>query len=171
MNLIVQRGMRALAALSVSVLLAACGGRSTNASTESFTVHEDAPKMSLLDLGQPGNSPGDVYHFFAPLRSSRGGPVTGELFGSKTLIKLATNTKPGIENRGTLLFFTFGGHQNQIVVFGITEYSPSAGEFAAGKSVVRPILGGTGKYMGARGQLTSTRNADGSYTQVFTLLK
>jgi hypothetical protein len=170
-NVIVKQRMMAVAALFASALISACGGRCTNLSTESFTVYEDAPKMSLLDLGQPGNSPGDVYHFFAPLRSSRGGPVTGEVFGSKTLIKLATDTNPGTENRGTLLFFTFGGHQNQIVVFGITEYSPSAGEFAAGKSVVRPVLGGTGKYIGVRGQLSSTRNADGSYTQVFTLLK
>jgi hypothetical protein len=171
MNLIVKRRVMAVAALFASALISACGGRSTNPSTESFTVYEDVPKMSLLDLGQPGNSRGDAYHFFAPLRSSRGGPVTGEVFGSKTLIKLATDANPSTENRGTLLFFTFGGHQNQIVVFGITEYSPSAGEFAAGKSVVRPILGGTGNYMGARGQLTSTRNADGSYTQAFTLLK
>jgi hypothetical protein len=163
--------MMALAAMCASLFIAACGARSTNSSTETFTVYEDAPKMSLLDLGEPGNSPGDVYHFSAPLRSSRGGPVTGEVFGSKTLIKLATGTNPDVENRGTLLFFTFGGHQNQIVVFGITEYSPSAGEFAAGKSVVRPILGGTGKYIGARGQITTTRNADGPYTQMFTLLK
>ena len=32
------------------------------------------------------------------------------------------------------------------------------------------LLGGTGKYMDAHGQLASTRNADGSYTQVFTLI-
>jgi hypothetical protein len=171
MNLVVQRGMRALATVSASVLIAACGARCTNPSPETFTVYSDAPKMSLLDLGQPGNSPGDVYHFFAPLRSGPGGPVTGELFGSKTLIKLASDANPNVENRGTLLFFTFGGHNDQIVVFGITDYSPTAGEFAVGRPVVRPILGGTGKYMGARGQLTSTRNADGSYMQVFTLLK
>jgi hypothetical protein len=54
---------------------------------------------------------------------------------------------------------------------GARDYPPTAGEFDAGRPVVRAILGGTGKYMGARGQLTSTRNADGSYTQVFTLLK
>jgi hypothetical protein len=171
MNLIVQRGMMALVTLSASVLIAACGARGTNPSNETFTVYEDAPKMSLLDLGQLGNSPGDVYHFFAPLRSTAGGPVTGEVFGSKTLIKLASDANPDLENRATLLFFTFGGHNDQIVVFGITDYSPTAGEFAAGQPVVRPILGGTGKYIGARGQLTSTRNPNGSYTQVFTLLK
>lgn len=79
--------------------------------------------MSLLDLGQPGNSPGDVYHFFAPLRSSPGAKVTGEVFGSKTLIKLATDANPDVEKRATLLFFTFGDHQDQIIVFGITDYS------------------------------------------------
>ena len=36
-------------------------------------------KMRLLDLGAPGNSLGDVYHFSTPLHSERGGPVTGEL--------------------------------------------------------------------------------------------
>ena len=71
----------------------------------------------------------------------------------------------------TLLFFTFDGGKNQIIAFGAADYSPAAPEFDAGQPVVRPVLGGTGKYMGARGQVTSTRNAGGSYTQTFTLLK
>jgi hypothetical protein len=64
------------------------------------------------------------------------------------LIKLATDANPDLEKRGTLLVFTFGGGQDQIVVFGITSYSPAAGGFAAGQPVVRPVLGGTGKYHG-----------------------
>jgi hypothetical protein len=67
--------------------------------------------------------------------------------------------------------FTFGDAQDQIIALGVHDYSPTAAEFDAGRSVVRAVLGGTGKYMGARGQLASTRNADGSYNQVFTLLK
>lgn len=161
----------ALATLSASFLIEACGARCSNPSNETLTVYEDAPKMSLLDLGQPGNSPGDVYNFSAALRSSPGGQPTGEVFGSKTLIKLATDANPHLEKRATLLFFTFGDHQDQIVASGITDYAASAGEFTASQPVIRPILGGTGKYVGARGQLTSTRNADGSYTQVFTLLR
>jgi hypothetical protein len=31
----------------------------------------------------------------------------------------------------------------------VNDYSPTAAEFNAGKSVVRVVLGGTGKYMGA----------------------
>jgi hypothetical protein len=171
MSLIIQRIMIVAAALSASALIAACGAHSTNPSNETFTVYQDAPKMSLLDLGAPGNSLGDVYHFSAPLHSERGGPVTGEVIGSKTLVKVATDANPNLERRATLLFFTFADGKDQIIAFGAADYSPSASEFDAGQPVVRPVLGGTGKYMGARGQVTSTRNADGSYTQAFTLLK
>ena len=104
MNLIAQRMMTGLAALFASVLITACGAHSTNQSTETFTVYEDAPKMSLLDLGAPGNSLGDVYHFSAPLHSERGGPVTGEVIGSKTLVKVATDANPNLKTRATLLF-------------------------------------------------------------------
>ena len=94
MNLIFPRIVTGLAALFASVLIAACGAHSTKQSTETFTVYEDAPKMSLLDLGAPGNSLGDVYHFSAPLHSERGGPVAGEVIGSKTLVKVATDANP-----------------------------------------------------------------------------
>jgi hypothetical protein len=171
MNLNLQRLMATAAAMSVAALIAACGVHSTNPSTETLTVYQDAPKMSLLDLGAPGNSLSDVYHFSAPLHSDRGGPVTGEVIGSKTLVKVATDANPTLERRATLLFFTFADGKDQIIAFGAADYSPSTPEFDAGHPVVRPVLGGTGKYMGARGQVTSTRNSDGSYTQVFTLLK
>src|SRR5204863_2672100 len=147
--------------LLASTLMAACGLRSPNSSTETFTVYQDAPKMKQLDLGEPGNGPGDVYHFFAPLHSSPGGPVIGEVFGSKTLVKLATDANPDTEQRATLLSFTFSDRQDQIIALGVADYSPAAGEVNADKLRARAILGGTGKYMGVRGQLSSTRNADG----------
>ncbi len=171
MNLTFQRLLKGSVALFGSVLMAACGAHSSNPSTETFSVYEDAPKLSLLDVGAPGKSLGDVYHFSAPLHSERGGPVTGEVIGSKTLVKVATDANPNLERRATLLFFTFAGARDQIIAFGAADYSPAAAEFDAELPVVRPVLGGTGKYLGARGQVTSTRNADGSYTQAFTLLK
>ena len=97
--------------------------------------------------------------------------MTGELVGSKTLVKIATDANPNLERRATLMFFTFVDRKDQISAFGVADYSPNVAEFEAGQQVVRAILGGTGKYMGARGQVASTRNADGSYTQVLTLLK
>src|SRR6266576_3881884 len=144
MNLMVTTRITGLAAVLASTLVVACGEHSTTPSTETLTVYEDKPTLKLLDLGPPGNSPGDVYHFFAPLHSSPGGPVTGEVFGSKTLIKLATDANPNFEQRTTFLCFTFSDRQDQIIALGIHNYSPTAAEFNAGKSVVRAILGGTG---------------------------
>ena len=127
MNLIFQRIVTGLAALFASVLIAGCGAHWSNQSTQTFTVYGDAPKMSLLDLGAPGNSLGDVYHFSAPLHSERGGPVTGEVIGSKTLVKVATDANPNLERRATtLLFFTFADNKDQIIAFGAADYSPSA---------------------------------------------
>jgi hypothetical protein len=163
--------MVAMSALLTSIVIAGCGQHSTNRLTETFTVYEDAPKMSLLDLGAPGNSLGDIYHFSASLHSKPNGPVIGELIDSKTLVKIATEPNPNLERRATLMFFTFGDHKDQIIAFGVADYSPTAPEFEAGQAVVRAITGGTGKYMGARGQLESMRNADGSYAQTFDLIK
>jgi hypothetical protein len=115
MNAIVRKRIVAAGALLISIVMAACGQHSTNPSTETFTVYEDAPKMTLLDLGAPGNSLGDVYHFVAPLHSERGGPVTGELVGSKTLVKVPTETNPNLERRATLMFFTFEDRKDQII--------------------------------------------------------
>jgi hypothetical protein len=92
--------------------------------------------------------------------------VTGEVFGSKTLVKLAAQANPNSEKRATLLFFTFRGGQDQLIAFGAGDYPPTAAEFNTDQPAVRAILGGTGKYIGARGQLISTRSKDGFYMQV-----
>ena len=53
MNVIDTRRMTALGVVFVSMFVGACG-RSTNGSTETFTVYEDKPTLKLLDLGPPG---------------------------------------------------------------------------------------------------------------------
>lgn len=156
--------------LAPTVIIALLGCSNT-AGNEKLTIYQDAPAMNLLDLGASGNSLGDAYYFSANLHSAQGGPVVGEVFGSKTLVKMSTADNPNAEQRMTLLFFTFDNREDQIMVAGVPDYPPDAGEFAANQKVLRAILGGTGKYIGARGQLESTRNADGTYTQVFSLLK
>ena len=66
--------------------------------------------------------------------------MIGEVFGSKTLIKMATDANPNLETRATVLFFTFADHQDQIVALGAFDYPATAGEFEAGQPVVRAIL-------------------------------
>jgi hypothetical protein len=51
-----------------------------------------------------------------------------------------------LEQRATLLIFTFGDNRDdQIVVMGVPDYPSNAAEFNAGQPVVGAILGGTGK--------------------------
>jgi hypothetical protein len=172
MRLFLSQKLIALTVMLVSTLVASCKPpSSTNSSTETLTVYEAAPTLTPLDLGSPGKSPGDAYYFSAQLYSSPGGRMIGEVFGSKTLMKIAGQANPDSEKRATLLFFTFNRGQDQIIALGATDYPPTAAEFGAGQPVSRAILSGTGRYMGVRGQLTSTRNADGTYKQEFTLLK
>src|SRR5262249_49023613 len=145
--------LMASAVLLTAALVASCSPHSTNPSTENLTVYEAAPALTPLDLGPPGNSPGDAYYFSAPLYSSPGGQMIGEVFGTKTLMKIAGQANPDSEKRATVLFFTFNRGQDQIIALGATDYPPTAAEFGAGQPVTRAILGGTGKYMAVRGQL------------------
>src|SRR5437588_9606419 len=148
---------------------AACGGHGNG--RVSLTLYEDAPTLNPVDVGTPGNSPGDAYYFFANLRDRAGGKVTGELYGTKTLVRPTAADKPDTEQRATTLYFTFGNRQDQIIVAGVPDYPPNIPEFKANGPVLRAVLGGTGKYNGVGGQLTSTRNPDGSYKQVFSLTR
>jgi hypothetical protein len=148
--------------------LAACANDS---SKTSLTVYEDAPTLVPVDVGTPGNSPGDEYQFYATLRDQLGGPITGHVYGTKTLVKPADPSNPAAEQRATTLFFVFANSQDQLVVAGVPDYPPNAPQFAANQPVLRAVLGGTGKYNGAGGQLTSTRNPDGSYKQEFSLIQ
>jgi hypothetical protein len=59
-------------------------------------------------------------------------------------VKVATDANPNPERGATLLFFTFADGKDQIVAFGAADYSPSAPEFDAGRSIVRPVLAGSG---------------------------
>jgi hypothetical protein len=151
-----------------TLFVSACGG---DDGKSSLTVYEDVPTLNPADVGKPGSSPGDSYYFFANLRNQAGGAVTGHVYGMKTLVKPEDPSKPGTEQRATLLFFVFDKSQDQLVVAGVPDYPSNAPEFAADQPVLRAVLGGTGKYNGAGGQLTSTRNGDGSYKQEFSLTK
>jgi hypothetical protein len=164
--------LRMSAAFGVlALVVAASVACSDDKDKMSLTVFEDAPTLNPVDAAPPGNSPGDAYYFFAPLREQPGGTVAGEVYGTKTMVKPADPANPNSEQRATMLFFVFGDSQDQIVVAGVPDYPTNASQFQANQPVLRAVVGGTGKYNGVGGQLTSTRNTDGSYKQEFSLIK
>jgi hypothetical protein len=142
-----------------------------NPKTQEFTIHQDAPVIVPLDAGDAGPSVGDSFYFNAVLRVVPAGPVVGEVFGTKVVVKTATALEPLVEQRITNLVFTFNDRRDQIVVAGVADYPAAGAEFDPDQPVVRAIVGGSGEFIGARGELTSTRHPLGGYTQVFALLK
>jgi hypothetical protein len=139
--------------------------------TTQFAIHQDAPVITPVDGGQSGRDVGDSFYFHADLRLTPGGAVVGQVFGSKVVVKTATSEHPEVEQRITHLFFTSNDRHEQIVVAGVPDYPMAGAEFDADQPVVRAIVGGTGIFIGARGQLTSTRHPAGGYTQLFTLVR
>ena len=97
----------------------------------------------------------------------------GKPFGIFTGTTLRTDVTPGdpAEER-RLRTFVFDLPNGQIVAIGTGLYATPQPEVPA---LVKPttiaIVGGTGDYLGARGQLTSTRKSDGSFLQQLTILK
>jgi hypothetical protein len=137
--------------------------------TTQFTIHQDAPTITAVD--GPGENLGDALYFHADLRLVANGDVVGHVFGVKRVIRNATEAEPGIEQRITHLYFASLDRQHQVIVAGVVDYPPDSTEFEPGRPVSRVLLGGTGDFIGVRGQLTSTRLPAGGYTQVFTVLE
>jgi hypothetical protein len=149
----------------------AVNASSNTSATEQIIFYQDPPNLTAVDVPPLDKSHGDAYYFNASLRSEKDGPVIGELFGIKTVDKLSSLRTTGSEQRLTSLIFTFNNKTDQIVVAGVVDYPAQEGQFMLNEPVVRAVLGGTGKFMGVRGQVVSTRNNDSSYNHVFTLLR
>ncbi len=101
----------------------------------------------FIDNGDPGDSVGDILTFDQPL--------LGE-----DMKKLGTNSGTCIRTRTQHSFqcqWTLSFDNGSIQVAGR--------EFDQGTSNLS-ILGGSGKYAGITGEMTSTNNGDGTFTQV-----
>jgi hypothetical protein len=67
------------------------------------------------------------------------------------------------------LSFVFGSDANQIVVGGQAVYEISQPTLGIGVVTIRPLIGGSGKYSGARGYLETTHLVDNTWKHVFHL--
>lgn len=141
------------------------GFASGSTSVHTLRVMTVKPHTQTLDFPPVGKSPGDVYVFDATVVAANGRTVVGRLRGTQTEIKL----ERGVETVQGLLTFELG-RGNQIVVGGLSANPLSGtGFLVKGNEFVRAVLGGTGKYAGATGTLTSKRLSGGRYLQVFRL--
>jgi len=136
--------------------------------TTKLTVHQDSPSIVHVDLGSAGHSHGDMLAFDAEIKSSTG--QKGKLSGIILTVDIPEKEHEVFQDRIVHMVFDMG-QANTIVVSGKSVY-PHTGELEMVKNnpQIRAIIGGTGKYIGARGQVSTTRDDDGGYTHVLELV-
>ena len=142
-------------------LVAASPAQAAAASTTTVRVYHQA----VTPIATSGSGIGMVRTFFIPIavdgKSGDGQYLTG------TLTTLAEGMPGGQELRGSNLTFVFGSEENQLVVGGISYYPSAGATLAPGQKTTRPLLGGSGIYEGARGQVVSTNLGPAGWTHVF----
>ena len=131
-----------------------------------FTVHQDNPALATVDLGYAGKSHGDMLAFEATISTEDG--VEGLLSGILITVALPRG-QSAFEDRIGNLVFKFGD-SDSLVVAGGSVYPQDETEMNTNQPQVRAVIGGTGKYIGARGEVTTTRNDDGTYDHAFKLI-
>lgn len=108
---------------------------------------------------------GTVRTYYVPTTVTGKQPRTGYMSG--TLTTIATGLADGREARASNLVFVVGSEPNQLVVGGLSLYSTDVNTLTVGESTIRPIIGGSGIYSGARGQVESTNLGDQGWRHVF----
>ncbi len=157
--------------------LSACGDsssdsaqKSSSAANADFELQSAAPVISSVDVGAAGPSAGDIEVFTAAI--SNDGQPSGTLVGTKMLLELGgqDSIPSGLGLFQNQLTFRLPG--GDITVLGVQQFPLDTSDTAAFAEMaktptVRAITGGTGQYVGARGELTSVPQASGGRLQKF----
>ena len=121
--------------------------------------------QAVNPIAVSGTGIGAVRTFFIPMAVN--GKAADGQFLVGTLTTLDTAMPGDQELRASNLTFVFGAEKDQMVVGGISLYPAAGSTLAAGQTSVRPVIGGSGKYTGARGQVVSTNMGATGWTHVF----
>jgi len=143
---------------------------SASAGQRTITLNQAAPNVVDVDFGSEGRSRGDLLAVDAQFTSTEG--LTGKLSGIITTVDLPEPGEAVFQDRFFKGVFDFG-QANTLVVLGKSVYPPDASgtdELGVDVPSIKPVVGGTGEFIGARGQVVTTRREDGTYTQEFQLV-
>ena len=114
-----------------------------------------------------GSGIGTVRFFSMP--TAVNGVAADGQYMSGTLTTLDVGIPGGQEIRASDLNFVFGSSENQLVAGGIAIYPAAGATLPDGARVVRPVIGGSGTYAGAVGQVISTNLGAKGWTHVFKI--
>lgn len=157
------RNVLIAAVTALSVTFAPQVAQAASHKSEIIRVYHQAVNPTHVS----GQGVGTVRTFFIPMAVNGAAANNQYLVG--TLTTFAENVQDGLEVRGSNLTFVFGEEANQLVVGGISLYPPAGSTLAAGARTVRPVLGGSGIYEGAKGQVVSQNLGATGWTHTFRI--
>lgn len=126
----------------------------------------EATGFTVIDLGESERSVGDIWLIDKSFTGDDG--MSGTLSGMLVITDVPDGEDTQQDFMGQLVF-EFGG-MDSIVVAAESESVPDGEEMVLDGEQARAIIGGTGKFVGARGQVLSTESEDGSWSHTFQLL-
>lgn len=134
---------------------------------QTFTITQGKPEIKRVDIGATGMSVGDLFGFEAPFTTQDG--KMGRIYGIVTIVSIPTGTNDPFIDRLSSSILDFGKNDT-LVVNGKTVYGTYQGEIKDNEPQLRAVIGGTGRFIGARGQISTTRTPSGSYEHEIQLL-
>ena len=135
--------------------------------TRTIVLTQQPPALHPGDLHIEGASVADMVLYEAAIAGEQGesGLLTGFLITADV-----PDAETGDVHQDRLGQLSFDlGNGNSLVVAGEAVYPGEEVEMTANAAQLRAVVGGTGEFMGARGQVETTRNEGGSYRHEFTL--
>ena len=132
-----------------------------------FMVRQELPVLAHVDLAEKGATHGGLLAFPAKITIEDG--VPGTLNGLLITVDIADGGRDLLEERIGQLVFDFG-NGDSVLAAGQSVYPGIEHEISADAPQRRAVICGTGIYLGARGQITTTRNTDGSYEHMLELI-
>ncbi len=154
-------------ALGATGMLAAPAGAAPRPGSKLvLTTPPLAQYTDRVDLAPTGPSIGDLVTFRAPVSKAGSSAVIGFMTGSlrNTAIDFP---KPGSAVREVNLVFVLRDGKDELVVGGAAEYPLDGATLPLPSTTVRPLLGGSGRYAGARGEVVTVHAADDTWTHTF----
>jgi len=155
-----------LVIFTAAFFLLSCQNQSSSA-WQTMTFIQDKPLLTHVNLGDSAHGHGDGMAFEAVLKDTAGAAV-GEVLGWMVTVDIVDGDSANavhITDRIGTMVFKFED-ENKIIASGGTVYHKGEQVMKLGIAQKRAVVGGTGKYKGIKGEVTTTRNEDGTYKHI-----
>ncbi|OAN70555.1 hypothetical protein A8B83_13890 [Rhodobacteraceae bacterium EhC02] len=134
---------------------------------QTFSILQELPAITHVDIGAQGSSHGDIMAFEADFTADDG--TSGEMHGVIITVSIPVGENDVFLDRIAQIVVNFGS-TDTLVIAGTAAYPAEQAEMAPDSPHVRAVIGGTGRFIGARGQMVTTRRDAGHYEHTFTLV-